>query len=118
VRITLRLVNHDVRRYVAITDTVVGGLRPTDLNLAGVAGIDVRTLGDRGSAYFAARQVDDRFARFYAEQLPPGTHEMYYYARATHAGRYAALPAVADLMYGESTTARTAPANMEITPRR
>jgi uncharacterized protein YfaS (alpha-2-macroglobulin family) len=114
VRVTLRLSNHAVRHYVAITDTVAGGLQPTDLELAGVAGLDLRTLGGDGSGYFAARQIDDRFARFYAEQLPPGTQEVHYYARAAHPGRYAALPAVAELMYGSAGVARTASTVLDV----
>jgi len=114
VRIALRFSNRAVRRYVAITDTVVGGLRPTDLELAGVAGLDVRSLGGDGSNYFSARRIDDRFARFYAEQLPPGMQEVYYYARAAHPGRYAALPAVAELMYGSPGVARTASTVLDV----
>ncbi|MEO5560729.1 MAG: alpha-2-macroglobulin family protein, partial [Dokdonella sp.] len=45
VRVTLRLANNDTRHFVAITDTVAGGLRPMDLELASVAGVDMRELG-------------------------------------------------------------------------
>jgi uncharacterized protein YfaS (alpha-2-macroglobulin family) len=114
VRITLRVSNRQLRRFVAVTDTVPGGLQPTDLALSGVAGVDVQALGGRGSFHFPARQVDDRTARFYAEMLPPGTHEIHYYARAVHAGNYAALPAVAELMYGSAGVANTASKTLTI----
>lgn len=108
VRVTLRVSNQGMRRYVAISDSVAGGMRPADLELAGVAGLDLRSAGGDGSMYFSTRKVDERNARFYADALPPGTHEIHYYAQATHAGRYAALPAVAELMYGSASVANTA----------
>lgn len=114
VRVTLRLSTNALRRYVAVTDVVPGGLRPTDLQLAGVAGLDLRNAADEGSAWFSARRVDERNARFYAETLPPGSHEIHYYARATHAGHYAALPAVAELMYGTASRAQTAAAAITV----
>ena len=54
------------------------------------------------------------FARFYAEQLPPGTQEVHYYARAAQPGRSAALPAVAELMYGSAGVARTASTVLDV----
>lgn len=108
VRVTLRVVNLATRRFVAVSDPVAGGLRPTDLSLAGVSGLELRSLAGYDDPLFDSRQVDDRFARFYAETLPPGTHEIHYYARAAHAGNYAALPATAELMYGAASRARTA----------
>lgn len=114
VRITLRLNTSRMRRFVAISDSVPGGLRPTDLELSGVADAEVIGLASAGSPWFPARQIDDRHARFYSEQLPPGTHEVHYYARATHAGRYASLPAVAELMYGSASVSRTKAATLTI----
>src|SRR5262249_9459941 len=104
-----------MRRFVAITDTVPGGLRPADLELAGVSDVELRSLASEGSPYFPAHQIDDRYARFYSEQLPPGDHEICYYARATQHGRYAALPAVAELMYGSASVSRTTATSVEIT---
>jgi len=116
VRVTLRLDNKALRRFVAVTDVVPGGFRPTDLELAAVSDVELLRLSSTGSPYFGERQVDDRYARFYAEQLPPGTHEVSYYARATHSGHYAALPALAELMYGSASVARTASASVEVRP--
>jgi hypothetical protein len=116
VRVTLALHSDALRRYVAVTDTVAGGLRPADLELSGIAGVETRSLSDTGSPYFTERKVDDRYARFYCDQLPAGTHEIRYYARAMQDGRFTAMPAVAELMYGPATVARTAAASIEITP--
>lgn len=108
VRVTLVLDNAATRYFVAITDAVPGGLRPTDLSLAGVAGVDVETVSDPGDGWFATRRLDPRAPKFYAEFLPPGRHEVHYFARVGNAGDYLAPPATAELMYGEATRARTA----------
>ena len=116
VRVTLLFRTNDVRRFVALTDVVPGGLQPMDLELAGVADLDVLQASVGNSPYFGERRIDDRLARFYSEQVPPGTHEVRYYARAAHRGRYAALPALAELMYGSASVARTASAEGEVQP--
>jgi len=114
VRVGLRFTTTSPRHMVAITDIVPGGLRPTDLELAGVADLDVKRLSFTGSAYFYEHQIDDRLARFYCEELPPGEHEIFYYTRATHRGHFAALPATAELMYGKTSVARTAAGAIDI----
>jgi uncharacterized protein YfaS (alpha-2-macroglobulin family) len=114
VRITLKLTTSRLRRFVAVSDIVPGGLRPTDLALSGQTDAEILGIQTSDSPWFPARQVDDRNARFYSEQLPPGTHEINYYTRAAHAGRFAALPAVAELMYGNTSVSRTSSATIEI----
>lgn len=115
-RVTLVLDNAATRHFVAITDAVPGGLRPTDLSLSGVAGIDVQRVSDTGDGWFATRRLDPRAPKFYAEFLPPGRHEVHYFARVGNAGDYLAPPAVAELMYGEATRARTAASRIVIAP--
>jgi len=114
VRVTLMVGAKAVRRFVAVSDPVIGGLRPADLNLAGVSDVELRALATSGSPWFSARQVDDRTARFYANTLPPGAQEICYYARATHTGAFFAPPATAELMYGEASSARTEPFKLKI----
>lgn len=116
VRVTLRLDTGADRHFVAITDEVPGGLRPTDLALSGVAGVDVQAVSDTGSYWFRTRRLDARAPKFYAEYLPPGRHEVHYFARVGNAGDYLAPPAVAELMYGETTRARTAAQRLRIVP--
>jgi uncharacterized protein YfaS (alpha-2-macroglobulin family) len=117
VRISLILRNGDERFFVAITDQVPGGLRPTDLALSGVAGLDLQSVSDTGSAWFETRRLDPRAPKFYAEYLPPGVHEVHYFARVGNSGNYLAAPAVAELMYGATTRARTAATRIEIETR-
>ena len=99
---------------MAITDAVPGGLRPTDLAGSGVAGLDLPQVSDEGSDWFRTRRLDPRAPKFYAEFLPAGRHEVHYFARVGNTGDYLAAPALAELMYGESTRARTAAARIAI----
>ncbi len=116
VRITLTIDSGHERFFVAITDAVPGGLRPTDLALSGVAGLDVQNVSDTGAYWCWTRRLDPRSPKFYAEYLPPGRHEVHYFARVGNAGDYLAAPAVAELMYGSATRARTAAERIKIEP--
>jgi hypothetical protein len=49
-------------------------------------------------------------------ELPAGHHEIRYHARAMQDGHYTAMPAVAELMYGPATVARTAATSIAIAP--
>jgi uncharacterized protein YfaS (alpha-2-macroglobulin family) len=117
IRITLVVDTGATRHFVALTDSVPGGLRPTDLSLSGVGGLDLHKVDDTGSGYFTARRLDARSPRFYAEYLPAGRHEVHYFAAVGNSGDYLAAPAVAELMYGEATRARTAAARLVVPDR-
>jgi hypothetical protein len=114
VRITLTLDTAAPRHFVAITDAVPGGLRPTDLVLGGLAGLDLKAVSDTGSFWFATRRLDPRAPKFYAETLPAGRHQVHYFARVGNTGDYLAPPAVAELMYGAGSRARTAARRLRI----
>ncbi|MBF6023375.1 alpha-2-macroglobulin family protein [Lysobacter niastensis] len=114
VRITLTIDNSAPRRFVAVTDQAPGGLRPTDLSLSGVVVRDIQRASSTGSTEFATRRLDARAPKFYAEYLSPGRHEVHYFAVAGNAGDYLAAPAVAELMYGGASSARTASARLQV----
>ena len=116
-RTTLTVVVPAMRHFVAITDSVPGGLVTRDVRLGGVAGESLQRLADPGSWWFDTRQTGANEVRFYAEQLPPGTHQLHYYTQATHAGTYFAPPAVAELMYGRNSRANTGPSDLVVRPR-
>lgn len=114
------------RHFVAITDTVPGGLVTRDIGLSQVGGANLKRLADPGSWWFDSRQTGATTVRLYAQRLPPGTHEVYYYAQAVQPGAYFAPPAVAELMYGRASRATStadrltiaADAATKTTPRR
>ena len=116
-RTTLTVVVPAMRHFVAITDTVPGGLVTRDVRLGGVAGENLQRLADPGSWWFDTRQTGASEVRFYAERLPTGTHDLHYYTQATHAGHYFAPPAVAELMYGRNSRANTGPRELQVNPR-
>lgn len=113
VRVHLGINTSAMRYHVAVVDSVPGGLRPEDLSLDRVAGVEMRD-ADLGTPWFENRQLVDTEARFYAERLPPGAHDLYYYARAVHPGDFLALPARAELMYGKASVARTAATRLRV----
>jgi uncharacterized protein YfaS (alpha-2-macroglobulin family) len=114
VRVTLRVTVPAWRHFVAITDPVPGGLVTRDLALAGVGDASLRAASDPGSWWFDQRQTGATEMRLYAEQLPPGTHEVHYFAQAVHPGDYLAPPAVAELMYGRGSRATTRGVMLEV----
>jgi uncharacterized protein YfaS (alpha-2-macroglobulin family) len=115
VRIRLEIDNAATRYFVALTDAVPGGLRPTDLRLNGIAGLDLKQVSGTGSWWFQTRRLDARQPQFYAQTLPPGHHEVDYFAVAGNAGDYLAAPAQLELMYGDASRARTAATRLQIT---
>lgn len=114
IRVTLTVRTSAPREFVAVTDAVPGGLQPTDLELSGVGTAELKRIADEGSGYFETRKLDARHPRFYAESLPAGYHELHYFARVGNSGDYLAAPAVAELMYGQATYARTAAMRLRI----
>ncbi|HST44381.1 MAG TPA: alpha-2-macroglobulin family protein, partial [Luteimonas sp.] len=114
VRVTLVVSTSAPRHFVALVDEVPGGLQPTDLRLRGVGGLDLVALSDTGSSAFATRRLDPRRPRFYAQWLPPGRHEVHYFARAGNQGDFLAAPASVELMYGQASRARTAGSRLEV----
>jgi hypothetical protein len=114
IRITLAIATSATREFVAVTDSVPGGLQPTDLELSGVGSTELKRIAGEGSGYFETRKLDPRHPRFYAEALPPGRHELHYFARVGNSGDYLAAPAMAELMYGSATYARTAATRIRI----
>ncbi len=116
IRVSLVVNTVATRHFVAITDAVPGGLRPTDLALSGIAGLDLASVSDEGSHWFGTRRLDPRSPKFYAESLPAGEHLVHYFARIGNSGDYLAAPAMVELMYGNASTARTAARRIVIDP--
>lgn len=116
VRVKLVLDVPAFRHFVAITDVVPGGLVSRDISLSSVGGADLKHIGDQGSWWFDSRQTGQNDVKIYAEQLPPGTHEVFYYAQAVQPGDYFAPPAIAELMYGRASRSTTASSRLVILP--
>ncbi|MEO8002853.1 MAG: alpha-2-macroglobulin family protein [Arenimonas sp.] len=107
IRVRLQLHAPTAKYFVALTDIVPGGFVTRDITLSSVGGAQLNNVGGNGSYYFGSRQTAQDTVKIYAESLPSGEHEVYYYAQAIHAGDYFAPPAIAELMYGRASRANT-----------
>ncbi|MGE3105278.1 MAG: MG2 domain-containing protein [Lysobacterales bacterium] len=106
--VRIQLVIHTARleHMVAVTDPLpagLGSLNPTLANTIAVADREAP-----GSWWFSHQRFAESATYQYAEYLPPGRHQITYFARAEHAGSYAALPAKVELMYADQFQASTA----------
>lgn len=108
IRVRLLVTAPKERHFVAVSDFAPGGFVTRDITLSSVGGANAAKIGGNGSYYFDSRQTGASVVRIYAEYLPAGRHEIYYYAQAVHPGEYFAPPAVAELMYGRASRANTA----------
>ena len=116
VRVRLLVTVPKERHFVAVTDVVPGGLVSRDIGLSSVGGAQLQKIGGDGSYYFNTRQTKADTVQIYAEYLPAGQHEIYYYAQAVHPGDYFAPPAIAELMYGRASRANTTSERVVVRP--
>ena len=100
VKVQLKITNPIQRRFVAVTDYVPGGFFPKDKSLATSA---PEAIFDKleSSWYFNEKQVGVRTAKFYADILPSGQHQIEYISQATHRGKFSALPTSIEEMYDD-----------------
>ena len=106
--------NRDWRLFVAADVPLPAGLEGVDLSLASEQQELARELrparsGSWWSGFGRTEIRDDRIA-FYADQLPPGRHEIVALVRATAAGTFAWPGAHAEAMYEPEVCGRTAAA--------
>ncbi len=118
VRVRLLVTVPKERHFVAVTDIVPGGLVSRDIGLSSVGGAQLQKIGGDGSYYFNTRQTKADTVQIYAQYLPAGQHEIYYYAQAVHPGDYFAPPAVAELMYGRASRANTTSDRVVVRPQK
>lgn len=116
VRVRLLVTVPKERHFVAVTDIVPGGLVSRDIGLSSVGGAQLQKIGGDGSYYFNTRQTKADTVQIYAQYLPAGQHEIYYYAQAVHPGDYFAPPAIAELMYGRASRANTTSDRVVVRP--
>ncbi len=117
VRVRLRVSTGKFEHFVAITDPLPGGLGSLHPDLANTLGAGTEDAESGSSWWFEHHRYASDATYHYAEQLPPGTHDIVYFARAEHAGSYAALPALVELMYGPAQIGTSAAQRLEIERR-
>lgn len=114
VRVHLRIDAGATRHHVALVDAVPGGLEPVDPATTATPDGALARFADEAWGAFEERQTGRVEVKLYAGTLWPGTHDVYWYARARHVGEYLAVPAEASLMYGEASRGRSASAVIRI----
>lgn len=112
VKVQLKINNPVQRRFAAVTDYVPGGFFPKDKSLATSAPTAIFD-NLESSWFFNEKQVGDRTAKFYADILPSGQHQIEYISQASHRGKFSALPASIEEMYDDDVYGSSEP--MKIT---
>lgn len=110
VRVRLRVEAERGLHYVAVTDHLPAGLEPLNANLKTTEQVERGPLSEalaRGLERLSYSEMRDGSVSFYMDDLPRGTYEVVYVARATTAGRFHQPAATAEAMYDPETWGRT-----------
>ncbi len=119
VRLTLT-VPEDVR-YLAVEDMLPAGLEPLDSSLKTVSAVAQDPALEQAGGempywwYFTRTEIRDNRVALFATDLSKGTYHYTYLARATTAGTFQTLPALAYQMYAPEVFGRTAGAEFVVT---
>jgi uncharacterized protein YfaS (alpha-2-macroglobulin family) len=110
VRVHLRLTSGQRSSYVALADHLPAGLEAIDPALATTARLP-----------FVAREwswdhteLRDQGGQAFADELPSGTYDLTYFARATTKGRFTAAAPTAEEMYAPETAGRGATTELSV----
>ena len=101
----IRVVNPEVRHYVAIAAPFAAGFEPMNPNLA-TAPETAKPAGTMTLEPAYAQYQDDRVI-FYYDTLPKGTYDFYFRLRTSIAGSFVHPPAKAEMMYRETVRGRS-----------
>ena len=96
----IRVVNPEVRHYVAVAAPFAAGFEPMNPNLA-TASKAAKPVGTMTQAPAYAQYKDDEVI-FYYDTLPKGTYDFYFRLKASIAGSFVHPPAQAEMMYRET----------------
>jgi uncharacterized protein YfaS (alpha-2-macroglobulin family) len=102
VHVKLLVTAKEKHNYVAVSDRLPAGLEPLNANLATTQTVKKQGLSAaarRGLAVLSYSEVRDSRVAFYANELPAGSYELEYLARATSAGTFLRPAASAEAMY-------------------
>ena len=119
VRLTLQVPEHV--QYLAVEDMLPAGLEPLDTSLKTVSAAAAGpTLQDARAGQpdwwlFTQTEIHDNRVVLFATDLPKGTYHYTYLARATTAGTFQTLPALAYQMYAPEVFGRSAGTTFVVT---
>ncbi|MBI3182504.1 MAG: hypothetical protein HYZ28_10195 [Myxococcales bacterium] len=117
VRVRLGVKSEEKRNYVAIDDKLPAGLEPMNTALATTERVSQGKMTperERGLASLSYSETRDSRVAFYADELPAGSYEYVYLARATTPGRFLRPAASAEAMYAPEISGATAIDEVEV----
>ena len=101
----IRVVNPEVRHYVAVAAPFAAGFEPMNPNLA-TAPKAAKPAGTMTLVPDYAQYQDDQVI-FYYDTLPKGTYDFYFRLKTSIAGSFVHPPAKAEMMYKETVRGRS-----------
>lgn len=122
VRVDVRVTMPDRTLYAIVEDNLPGGLEAVNEGLENSSYQAEATLEDESSRYawrkrgYNHKEIRGSRVTFFITESPKGTHTFSYFARATHAGSFVAMPAYAEAMYNPAIWGRSASTQLEILP--
>jgi uncharacterized protein YfaS (alpha-2-macroglobulin family) len=119
VRVRLRVDSGEARHYVALADLLPAGLEALNTNLATTERVSLgESTPEREAAlqWLSFQETRDARVAFYADELPAGTFEYVYLARATTPGHFTRPPASVEAMYEPEVRGSTAIDEVEVGP--
>ncbi len=112
----IRVVNPEVRHYVAVAAPFAAGFEPMNPNLA-TASKAAKPTGTMTLAPAYAQYQDDQVI-FYYDTLPKGIYDFYFRLKASIAGSFVHPPAKAEMMYRETVRGRSDGTRIIVKPDR
>ena len=110
----IRVVNPEVRHYVAVAAPFAAGFEPMNPNLA-TAPKAAKPAGTMTLAPDYAQYQDDQVI-FYYDTFPKGTYDFYFRVKASIAGSFVHPPAKAELMYKQTIRGRSDGTRISVKP--
>jgi alpha-2-macroglobulin len=117
VRIRISVKANAKNNYVAVEDHLPAGLEPMNTELATTEKMGAGPITpeiERGLALLSYRELRDARVAFYVDEMPAGSYEFVYLARATTPGHFLRPAAGAEAMYRPEIAGSTAIDDVEI----
>jgi hypothetical protein len=110
VKVRLKVTTAQPSNYVALEDKIPAGLEPLNTELQTTEHVEQGELtmeAQKGISLLSYQEVRDHRVAFFMDELPAGSYEFSYIARATTPGTFLRPAAHAEAMYATDQFGRT-----------
>jgi uncharacterized protein YfaS (alpha-2-macroglobulin family) len=117
VRVRVSLESPEKRNYVAVDDKLPAGLEPMNASLATTERLSMGAptpATEKGLEVLSFQETRDARVAFFADELPAGSYEWVYLARATTPGHFVCPPASVEAMYEPQVSGSTSIEDVEV----